>query len=139
MRETACSLDESGTSAVEFALVLPVFLLILFGIMEFGWLMTQEMLLTHAVSEGAREAIGEPDAGHRIQVARNKVRNLFALAETLGGTHMTDSDIDVSFSGAPKRVTVTVAALAYTPLVGFIPDSLLPDSLHATATFTYPR
>ncbi len=131
--------DESGASAVEFAMVLPVFLLLFFGVLEYGWLMTQEITLTRAVAEGARAALREADAGKRAQAARDRTRALYDLVQTLSGTPLQDADIDISFSSAPARVTVRVAALPYTPLVGFIPDSLLPESLHATAVLTFPR
>lgn len=132
------SKSESGTSTVEFAMILPVFFLFFFGIMEFGWLMTQEIMLTHAVSEGARAVLLEPDAGRRIQAAKDRVKSVFEPAETLSGTHLSEGNIKVTISDITRQITVEVAALDYAPLVGFIPDTLLPDKLHAKAAFTYP-
>ncbi|MFP3984294.1 MAG: TadE/TadG family type IV pilus assembly protein [Desulfurivibrionaceae bacterium] len=48
---------ERGASAVEFALILPVLLLILFGIIEFGILLFDKAMLTNASREGARAGI----------------------------------------------------------------------------------
>lgn len=45
-----------GQAIVEFALVLPVFVLLLVGIMEFGLLFHQYMVVTAASREGARAA-----------------------------------------------------------------------------------
>ena len=45
---------EAGNTAIEFALVLPAFLLLIFGIVEFGRLMWVDNTLRHAVQEGAR-------------------------------------------------------------------------------------
>lgn len=45
---------ESGQSLVEFALVLPVILLVLAGIMELGIIMNQYQILTYATGVGAR-------------------------------------------------------------------------------------
>lgn len=42
---------------MEFALVLPVLLLILFGIIEFGLVMFDQAVITNASREGARAGI----------------------------------------------------------------------------------
>jgi len=49
--------SESGGSAVEFALLLPVLIMILFGIIEFGLALYQQAVLTNASREGARLGI----------------------------------------------------------------------------------
>ena len=46
----------SGQAVVEFALVLPVFLLLLLGVVEFGRIFLRLHLLTNASREGARVA-----------------------------------------------------------------------------------
>ncbi|MBO1031716.1 pilus assembly protein [Tessaracoccus sp. SD287] len=48
------SRDERGAQAVEFALVLPVLLLLLLGIMEFGSLYSKQMMITEAARAAAR-------------------------------------------------------------------------------------
>lgn len=45
---------EKGASAIEFALVFPALVLLLFGIIEFGRFMWTDNSLRHAVQEGAR-------------------------------------------------------------------------------------
>lgn len=53
----------SGQALVEFALILPVFLLILLGITEFGRIYAAQLTVSHAAREGARLAVvGAPDA-----------------------------------------------------------------------------
>jgi Flp pilus assembly protein TadG len=49
--------SESGASLVEFAIVLPLLLLFLFGIIEFGFLLFNKAMLTNAAREGARAGI----------------------------------------------------------------------------------
>lgn len=46
--------DERGAAAVEFAIVLPVLLLLVFGIIEFGLLFNRFITITHAAREGVR-------------------------------------------------------------------------------------
>ena len=52
--------DEKGQAMVEFALVLPVLLLVLCGILEFSWVMYGKLSLENAAREGARAgSVGE--------------------------------------------------------------------------------
>ena len=46
--------DERGAVALEFALVLPILLVILVSIMEFSLLLNAQITLTNAAREGAR-------------------------------------------------------------------------------------
>ena len=48
---------EEGQSTVEFALVLPIFLLLIFGMMDFGWLFYNKIEINNASREGARYAV----------------------------------------------------------------------------------
>lgn len=48
--------SERGASALEFGLVIPVLIFMLFGIVEFGVLFQNKLALTHAAREGARMA-----------------------------------------------------------------------------------
>lgn len=47
--------NERGAAAVEFAIILPLLMTLLLGIIEFGYLFNQQISLTQAAREGARE------------------------------------------------------------------------------------
>ena len=49
--------DKTGASAIEFAIILPVLILFLFGIIEFGILFYDKAVITNASREGARAGI----------------------------------------------------------------------------------
>ena len=49
--------NEKGASAVEFALVLPIFIMLVFGIFQFGIAFNNWIAITHAAREGARLAV----------------------------------------------------------------------------------
>ena len=49
--------NEKGGSLVEFALIAPLLIIILFGIIEFGVLIYDKAMLTNACREGARAGI----------------------------------------------------------------------------------
>lgn len=48
--------DERGATAIEMALILPVFLMMVFGIMQLGMIFQGQSGLSHALGEGARMA-----------------------------------------------------------------------------------
>ncbi|MCE5237693.1 pilus assembly protein [bacterium] len=74
--------DRQGTASVEFALVLPLLLALLFGIIEFGFLFKDQLSIQQAAREGARTAaVGrlQSEVGNRI----------LTTASTLTTAHLT--------------------------------------------------
>ena len=55
-RHAASNSRDRGSVAVEFALLLPVLLLLIFGIIDFGRAINDQITLTQAAREGARLA-----------------------------------------------------------------------------------
>ncbi|HEX5095057.1 MAG TPA: TadE/TadG family type IV pilus assembly protein [Acidimicrobiia bacterium] len=109
----------SGQATVEFALVLPVVLLLILALFQMALIARDQVLATHSARVAAREAsVGAP--GNRVQAAAESV--------------LDDVDVDVD-KGAKvgDDVTVTVHYTSHTslPLVG----ALFPDvDMEATAT-----
>lgn len=53
--------SSDGQALVEFALILPIIILILFGIIEFGRVFSAQLLVTNGARDGARvAAVGKP-------------------------------------------------------------------------------
>ncbi len=62
--------SDRGSAAVEFALLVPILLLIVFGIIDFGRALNAQITLTQAAREGARlAAVGQPNVVSRTQAA----------------------------------------------------------------------
>ena len=61
-----------GAQAVEFALVLPILLLLVLGIINFGYVFGQKLSLNQAVREGARMAVVDKAATNNT--VRDNVR-----------------------------------------------------------------
>ena len=103
---------KNGQSVVEFALILPVLLLMVLGIIEFGRLLETTNVLTSAAREGVRAAaISTPD----VSQVNNAANNI------LSANNITGASISVNGPNANREVTVTVQ-ITYTPLTGsFIP------------------
>ena len=93
---------ENGQAMVEFAIVLPVFLVLLFGIIEFGITFNHYLTLTDAVRAGARQAAVSRLVSDPAAVAEARVRS--AASGSL------------SDAGLPAALPVTVTP--YDPLTG---------------------
>lgn len=48
--------EERGAAAVEFALIMPIFLLLLFGIIDFGYMINRSSVINNAARDAVREA-----------------------------------------------------------------------------------
>lgn len=111
---------DEGASAVEFALVSVALVMLLVGIVQFGFLFYQWVEITHAAREGARWAALEHPAGS--VGTPDTVR--WKVAQAAPGMALTDADIDVSPAnpsiadvGDPASVTVRHAVPLFTPLM----------------------
>lgn len=67
--------DSRGTVSIEFAILLPVFLAILFGIIVFGIQYTTRIALTYAASEGGRAAVAGLTDDERKILATTAIEN----------------------------------------------------------------
>ena len=62
--------DRAGQALAEFVLVIPVLLLLVFGIVEFGLAFRTHQIVTNTAREGARVAVLPPSAGDPANDAR---------------------------------------------------------------------
>jgi Flp pilus assembly protein TadG len=98
---------EKGTAIVEAAIVLPAFLLVLIGILEFGLIFNNYLILQNATREGARfGAIGSSEGN-----IEQRVRDY--------ATDLNQSSLSVSVTGAEgnRGSLVTVDTSYPIPLI----------------------
>jgi len=88
--------NEKGASAVEFAFVLPIFVMIVFGIFQFGIAFNNWIALTHAAREGVRLAAVDQYDEQRVRDSAPSVAIQSITVSGQGGT-----------IGSPVTVTVT--------------------------------
>lgn len=104
---------ERGAVAVEMAIVLPLLLLILLGIIEFGRALNVQVSLTQAAREGARYA-----AIHYSEAGLDVSGTALAAAPALAGLGVTvTSNATICTSGANVTVTTKVTL---TSMTGFL-------------------
>ena len=89
---------DRGAALVEFALILPLLVLLVFGVIEFGRGYHTKTTLTHAAREGVR--VAALDSGDPVATVRNAAPNL--------DTAQIDVTVDPSPCTTGQPVTVTV-------------------------------
>lgn len=96
--------DRRGASAVEFAIVAPLFFMLVFGCIEFGRALMVQQILTNASRVGAREAITlNATASEVVTTATN-----YAASTSVSGVTVAVSP-DPAAAQAGDMVSVTVS------------------------------
>ncbi len=124
-REVGRPGSERGSAALEFAMVLPILLVVALGLVQAGLLVRDQLVLVEAARAGAREAsVTADDGAVREAVGR--------AAATLAADGVTVEVDRVGQQGEPVSVRVDYEDRLAIPVVSW----LFPASvrLHAAAT-----
>ena len=117
-----------GLAAVETALVAPLLLLMLVGIMEYGLIFLRAQQITHAARHGAR-------VGARADATNGEIESAVAAWCGNPAVHMdpcvVEIDPDVATLAVGQLLTVTVTSTDIKVGVTLVPT---PDSFSATVT-----
>lgn len=110
---------EKGQSAVEFALVLPILLLIVCGILDFGWLFYNQLSVENACREGARVGCVNSQEAHLTEIVTDKVKAI--LPDNLDPVTV---DVKLTNTSSPLegdlKVNVKAEMTTLTPVLGVI-------------------
>jgi Flp pilus assembly protein TadG len=121
---------DEGASAVELALVLPILVLLLFGIIAFGIVFAQKLALSNAAREAARYGTVGLTSADRPTCAQITARVQSALNNTIA---MTPANVSVSYSRGPAGTgTNPCSSPSNQPCMGSSPG----DELTVTANYT---
>jgi Flp pilus assembly protein TadG len=104
LRKRRFNRDQRGQALVEFALVLPILLILLLGIIDFARAWNVYQVLTDAGREGAREAV----VANGLDVA--EVQTIVITAASRAGIGLSTGDVTVALGedrGDPTTVTVS--------------------------------
>jgi Flp pilus assembly protein TadG len=108
-----------GQGLVEFALALPVFLLLTLGVIELGWLVYTNHTLANATREGARYAMVHGEMSGDVATIDSVHQVIEQRAGGLNGTVETTGVEFVPNAEPGSDVTVSTS-YEYQPIVGFI-------------------
>jgi Flp pilus assembly protein TadG len=108
---------DGGAAAVETALVLPILLLLVFGIIDFGRMLNAQITLTEAAREGARAVALDSAPEPRVATATQGLGGLDAVDISIepeqgcGSSPSPDDDAQVTVTYTFSFIT-PVGALA---------------------------
>lgn len=143
MRPLACRRDvQRGATAIEFALVFPIFFSIFYVIVTFSMIFVAQQSLTLATAEGARAALNYQSAS-----SVSGAVNLRATAACNTATHMVahmiqtaacqTAQANCNYDSTMTCISVTLTYnYAASPLIPTLPGLglLLPQNLSSSAT-----
>ena len=112
-----------GAAAVEFAVVAPIFLLLVFGMIEYGRMVMVQQVLTNASREGARCAVLD---GTTHQEVVDTV-TAYLTSGSIQGANITVTPTNPEDAGFGDPVTVSVD-------IGFSQVSWLPSPMYLGGT-----
>jgi hypothetical protein len=110
-----------GGAAVEFALVLPIFLAVLFAMIDYGWYFYQRFTLAAAIRDGIHQ-------GAAVQMSLDPCGTAITAAKadlSLSGSPINPTNVTwnicPSYSGSsPNQFMTMTGTMNFTPLVGFV-------------------
>ena len=128
---------QRGATAVEFAIVFPLLILLMFGIIEFSIILYDKAMITNASREGARAGIVSQSPRVDIPTIQGVVDNycrLYLISFRSGAVPVTTVERTGLTFGSELRVTVTYtySFLALPEFMKiFVRDTLGPLDLRA--------
>lgn len=117
--------NREGQAMVEMALVLPVLILIMFGIIEFGRVFNSYLVVTNAAREAARVGVVGATDTEIINTVKNAAGTLKVSKLNWNITPSATNRV----RGASLKIKVTYPVDIYAPVIG----SLIGDPYMVTA------
>lgn len=101
--------DESGASAVEFALIAPIVFFAVSAVVDLGLAEFQRMTIDHALRAGAQSAMADPGQAVVLAIVQNTAsKNFVVIAQPTAVTGALSVDVQRSCA-CPSTPTVVVA------------------------------
>lgn len=102
MKQRLFGQHDGGAAAVEFALMLPLLLLLVFGIIDFGRALSAQVTITQAAREGARlTALNQPNVTSRTRAAATGLSGVGVTVVSAcppGSGPTANADVTVSYT-----------------------------------------
>lgn len=123
-----------GSNIIEFALILPVFVALFTGIMEFSWVFFLHAAVVNAVRDGCRAGAVTPQTDSPDTAAIDHMTYLMSAWSPCGTNPSLCNFSAVSQGSSPEESLVCTIDFTYEPLVGMVPA---PERMTATATVLF--
>ena len=116
---------------VEVAIVLPLVLLLMFGILEYGWLFLRAQQITHAARHGARIGVTADATIEQVDGGIGFILQRAGIAANDEPWTLTPPDPSVMATGDTFTVTVTIP---YERIGLGMPLLPVPENLQASSS-----
>lgn len=127
--------NEDGAAALEFALVVPILLAFVFGIISYSYMFSVRQAITQAAAEGARAAAVASSGQSATEAVEAVNSALSGYGMTCGAGGLTCTPVTSSCGGEScMQVTVSYAYRANTPMPNLLPDMAVPATLAFTSS-----
>jgi len=103
-----CRRNRQGAAAVEFAIVAPVFFLLVFGMVEYGRMIMVQQVITNAAREGARVGVLDGSTYTDVQTAVNNYLTASKISTTASTISCSPNPPSSQTTGNPVTVTVSI-------------------------------
>lgn len=111
-----------GANAIEFAMTLPIFLAIVLGLMDYGFLFAMQASLDNATVLSCREgAMIDWEVGDPIDTAENQFAIRSSLACNGASCTFLAEDLSSGDYDVPNRTLRCTGTRVMVPLTGFVP------------------
>ncbi len=97
-----------GAAVVEFAVVAPLFFLLVFGMVEFGRMVMIQQVITNASREGARKAVLDGATSSNVKSAVVTYMTNGSVTIATSNVTINPSDPTTAAAGSPVTVTISV-------------------------------
>jgi TadE-like protein len=126
-RSTIRRVASRGGAAVEFALVLPIFLAVLFAIVDYGWFFYQRFTLAAAIRDGVRHGASFPMKSDPYGTAKQRaIDDLSLSGSPINPNNVAWGPATTYTGSSPDEFMTLQGTMPFVPLVGFVK---LPPSM----------
>ncbi len=119
--------NKRGQAVIELAITLPILILVLCAIIDFGWIFTNKMFITYSSREGARFGIVNATQANVSALITTRINSMAPsfLKDKITVTITFSDAYDIRAGDISVKVSSVVKAL--TPVVGvFTTDQSIP-------------
>ena len=125
---TSAARRQRGLAAVEFGLIAPLVMILLFGIVEFGLALWRKQILTSAVREGARQGVVATNP-------RKTEDQIITVVKTyLAGVGWDSSQANVTVTGEGGAAGTSLTVTATYPTSLQVISRLMPGTFSVNNT-----
>jgi Flp pilus assembly protein TadG len=134
---------QAGSALVEMALIMPILALMVFSVIQYGWLMMSMNMLTSATSAGVQ--VFSSERGYSTPYS-DTVSQIRAAAPTLSSSDLTvnilvdgvacatDDGCALAISAAQGKAATISLSYKYTPIITEVISMGLPSVLNVSMT-----